>query len=74
MADQKSEWETPGAATMWTGSDCLLGSVIQWVSGGDSVDILQQKPFFFEVQLGAMNGVNLFNAADTVRTATAIEA
>lgn len=38
MNDQKSEEETPGAARMWTGSDCLLGSVMEWVNDGDSVD------------------------------------
>lgn len=76
MIDQKSEEETPGAARIWTGWDCLLGSVIEWVSEGDSVDILQKKPFWFlEIKLGARSGFRICNEVDIVRrTVTAIEA
>lgn len=75
MSYQKSEGETPGAATTWTGSLCLLGSVMVWVKEVDSVDILQEKPlFFFETQLEEWSGVNLFSAPHTKRIFIAIEA
>lgn len=72
--DQKSEWETPGAATIWTGSLGLLGSVMVWVKEGDSEDILQQKTFFFQTQLEAWGRLNLFSAPHTARTFVAIDA
>lgn len=76
MIDQNSEEETPGAAKIWTGSDCLLGSVIQWVNDDDSLDILHNKKpcFFLGIKLGALSGFKVFNAENIVRTFTAIEA
>lgn len=75
MSYQKSEGETPGAATTWTGSLCLLGSVMVWVKEVDSVDILQEKPlFFFETQFEEWSGVNLFSAPHTLRIFIAMEA